>query len=235
MKYVLAVLLLFSPLSLFAAYGNFNTVLIGEQASGMGGAYTAMSGDSSSSGFYNPASLVKLSGTDISASATLFNKYDTTYGEGQNFLDAGERVNRGFFRTLPSAIGNVYRWKKWAFGFSIVVPDYDFFSGRLAEGPNKQSHLSYTDESLWSGIVGSYKASPDESFGISLYYTARSLIRSTLDRTIVSPSREIITTEEPHDKQKNIRHGPSQGHPEHIVFSVFQVSWIDRHRLGPSK
>ncbi len=167
----------------------------------MGGAYTAMSGDSSSSGFYNPASLVKLSGTDISASATLFNKYDTTYGEGQNFLDAGERVNRGFFRTLPSAIGNVYRWKKWAFGFSIVVPDYDFFSGRLADGPNKQSHLSYTDESLWSGIVGSYKASPNESFGISLYYTARSLIRSTLDRTIVSPAREIITTEE-----KSIKH-----------------------------
>ena len=99
----------------------------------MGGAYTAMSGDSSSSGFYNPASLVKLTGTDISASATLFNKYDTTYGEGQNITEAGGRVNRGFFRTIPSAIGNVYRWKKWAFGISIVVPDYDFFSGNIAD------------------------------------------------------------------------------------------------------
>ena len=167
----------------------------------MGGAYTAMSGDSSSSGFYNPASLVKLHGTDISASATLFNKYDTTYGEGQNIVDAGERVNRGFFRTIPSAIGNVYRWKKWAFGFSIVVPDYDFFAGNLANGPNEQSFLTYTDESLWSGIVGSYKASPTESFGISLYYTARSLIRSTLDRSVISPTHEIITSEE-----KSIKH-----------------------------
>ncbi len=200
-KLHLVILLFLTPTTLFAAFGNFNTVLIGEQASGMGGAYTAMSGDSSSSGFYNPASLVKLYGTDISASATLFNKYDTTYGEGQNFVDASERVNRGFFRTLPSAIGNVYRWKKWAFGFSIVVPDYDFFSGTIATGPSKQSHLSYTDESLWSGIVGSYKASPNESFGITLYYTARSLIRSTLDRSVVSPAREIITTEE-----KSIQH-----------------------------
>ncbi len=167
----------------------------------MGGAYTAMSGDSSSSGFYNPASLVKLNGTDISASATLFNKYDTTYGEGQSIVDAGERVNRGFFRTIPSSIGNVYRWKKWAFGFSIVVPDYDFFAGNIADGANEQSFLTYTDESLWSGIVGSYKASPTESFGITLYYTARSLIRSTLDRSVVSPTQEIITSEE-----KSIKH-----------------------------
>ncbi len=167
----------------------------------MGGAYTAMSGDSSSSGFYNPASLVKLEGTDISASATLFNKYDTTYGEGNDVVKAGERVNRGFFRTIPSSIGNVYRYKKWAFGFSIVVPDYDFFAGNIADEPDRQSFLSYTDESLWSGVVGSYKASPTESFGISLYYTARSLIRSSLDRTIVSPTHEIITSEE-----KSIKH-----------------------------
>ncbi len=183
------------------AYYNFNSTLIGEQASGMGGTYTALHGDSSSSGFYNPASLVKLTGTDISASATLFNKYDTTYGEGQNIIKAGERVNRGFFRTIPSAIGNVYRWKKWAFGFSIVVPDYDFFAGNINDSDEGQSFLTYTDESLWSGIVGSYKASPTESFGISLYYTARSLIRSSLDRAIISPSQEVITSEE-----KSLKH-----------------------------
>lgn len=185
----------------FAAFGNFNSVLVGEQASGMGGAYTAMSGDSSSSGFHNPASLVRLVGQDISASATLFNKYDTTYGEGASLVDAGERVNRGFFRTIPSAIGNVYRYRKWAFGFSIVVPDYDFFSGNINDGPSKQSYLTYTDESLWSGVVASYQASPTESFGLTVYYTARSLIRSSLDRAVISPTHEIITSEE-----KSIKH-----------------------------
>lgn len=193
-------LIIFTP-NLLAAYANFNSVLIGEQAAGMGGAYTAMSGDSSSSGFYNPASLVKLNGTDISASATLFNKFDTTYGESSNIIEAGERVNRGFFRTIPSAIGNVYRWKKWAFGFNIIIPDYDFFSGNIADGVTAQSFLNYTDESLWSGFVSSYKASPTESFGISLYYTARSLIRSSQDRAVISPTHEIITTEE-----KSIKH-----------------------------
>ncbi len=192
--------LLASP-NLLAAYANFNSVLIGEQASGMGGAYTAMSGDSSSSGFYNPASLVKLTGADISASVTVFKKFDTAYGANDNLVDAGERVNRGFFRTIPSAVGNVYRWKKWAFGFSLIVPDYDFFSGNIANTPTTQSFLNYTDESLWNGIVGSYKASPNESFGLSIYYTARSLIRSSLDRQVISPSHEIITTEE-----KSINH-----------------------------
>lgn len=167
----------------------------------MGGAYTALSGDSSAIGFYNPAGLVLMEGNDISASATLFNKYDTTYGEGTNIVDAGERVNRGFFRTVPSAIGNVYRWKKWAFGFNIIVPDYDFYSGNISNGANEQSFLTYTDESLWSGVVGSYRASPTETFGVSLYYTARSLIRSSQDRSVVSPTQEIITTEE-----KSIKH-----------------------------
>ena len=97
--------------------------------------------------------------------------------------------------TFP-AIQSRYRWKKWAFGFNIVVPDYDFFSGNIADSSSSQSFLSYTDESLWSGIVGSYKASASESFGLSVYYTARSLIRSSLDRTVISPTHEIITTEE---------------------------------------
>ena len=56
-----------------------------------------------------------------------------------------------FFRTIPSAIGNVYQWKKWAFGFNIVVPDYEFFSGNIANTVESQSFLTYTDESLWSG------------------------------------------------------------------------------------
>lgn len=167
----------------------------------MGGAYTAVSGDSSAIGFYNPAALVKIEGNDVSASATLFNKYDTTYGEGANIVDAGERVNRGFFRTIPSAIGNVYRWGNWGVGFNIIVPDYDFFSGNIADGPAAQSFISYTDESLWSGAVASYQLDESHSFGISLYYTARSLIRSTLDRSVISPTHEIIATEE-----KSIKH-----------------------------
>lgn len=196
LRFFISLILLLMGQSAWAAFSNFNNVLIGEQASGMGGAYTAMSGDSSSSGFYNPASLVKLSGTDISASATLFNKFDTSYGHGDSLLRAGERVNRGFFRTIPSSIGNVYRWKKWAFGFSLVVPDYDFFAGNISDTQSVQGSLNYTDESLWNGVVGSYKASPTESFGITLYYTARSLIRSSLNRQVVSPTHEIITTEE---------------------------------------
>ena len=38
-----------------AAYSNYNSVLIGSQAAGMGGAYTALYQDSSAVAFYNPA------------------------------------------------------------------------------------------------------------------------------------------------------------------------------------
>ncbi|MCB0378698.1 MAG: outer membrane protein transport protein [Bdellovibrionales bacterium] len=194
------VILLCTP-GAFAAFANYNNMLIGERASGMGGAFTALTDDSSAAGFYNPASLVRIEGTTVSASATVFNKFDTTYGESADIVAAGERVNRGFFRTIPSSLGNVYRWKDWAFGISVVVPDYDFFSGNIASNATTQSFLNYTDESLWSGFVASYKWDEKQSFGITTYYTARSLIRSSQDRVEVTPGHEVVTTEE-----KSIKH-----------------------------
>ena len=204
--------IIFGASTATAAFSNPNSILIGERAAGMGGAYTALSNDASAAGFYNPATLVRIPGNSVSASATLFNKFDTAYGEGSNILDAGERVNRGFFRTIPSAIGNVYKWKDWAFGFNIIVPDYDFFSGNIANSQNAQSFLTYTDESLWSGLVASYKINETQSLGVTLYYTARSLIRSTQDRTIVSGSHEILTSEE-----KSIKHNG--------ILAVFGYLW----------
>ena len=119
--------------SSFAAFANYNSVLIGDQAAGMGGAYTALFSDSAASPFYNPAGTIRISGHSISATATVFNKFDTTYGEDNNLITAGERVNRGFFRTIPSSFSSIYKWDKWAFGLSIIVPDYDFFSGNIAD------------------------------------------------------------------------------------------------------
>jgi long-subunit fatty acid transport protein len=185
----------------FTAFQNFNNILIGDQAAGLGGAYTAMVGDSSASSFYNPGALIKIKGDNISASATLFNKYDTTYGESRDILAAGERVNRGFFRTVPSSLGGVYHWGKVAGAFSIVVPDYDFFSGNIANKNNTQSFLNYSDESLWSGFSMSFLIDHHNSFGASIYYTARSLIRTATDRNVVSDSHEIFSYEE-----KSIKH-----------------------------
>lgn len=214
-----SIVIAFSASTAIAAFSNPNSVLIGERAPGMGGAYTGLSDDTSASGYYNPASLVRLKGNSLSASATIFSKFDTTYGEGANILDASERVNRGFFRTIPSSMGNVYKWKNWAFGFSIIVPDYDFFSGNIANRQDAQSFLSYSDESLWSGIVSSYKVNENHSLGVTLYYTARSLIRSSQDRTIVSPTHEILSSEE-----KSIKHNG--------ILAVFGYFWQMTKKLS---
>ena len=96
-----SIVILLSSSFAFGAFSNPNSVLIGEHAAGMAGAYTAIIGDSSAAGFYNPATLVRIKGNSVSASATLFNKFDTTYGEGGSLLDAGDRVNRGFFPYNP--------------------------------------------------------------------------------------------------------------------------------------
>ncbi|MBK7891161.1 MAG: hypothetical protein IPJ84_10045 [Bdellovibrionales bacterium] len=40
-----------------AAFGNYNSMLIGENAAGLGGAFTALYKDSSAVTFYNPAGL----------------------------------------------------------------------------------------------------------------------------------------------------------------------------------
>jgi len=50
------------------AFSNYNSILIGDQAAGMGGAYTAMSSDASAVSFYNPAGLAFLKGHSFSGS-----------------------------------------------------------------------------------------------------------------------------------------------------------------------
>ena len=62
-------------------------------------------------------------------------------------------------------------------------------------------------------VVASYKFNEQHSLGLTLYYTARSLIRSSLDRTVISPTHEIITSEE-----KSIKHNG--------ILAILGYHWI---------
>jgi hypothetical protein len=175
-----------------AAFGNYNSILIGDQASGMGGAYTSMIGDASALAWYNPAGLIWLKGKSFSSAVGIYKKFDTVYGDLEDFTKASLRVNQGFFRSLPSTSGSVISYEDWKAAISIVVPDYENFQGDINNDNTNTSTLSYVDESLWVGGALSKKISKTESLGVTAYYTARNLTKAVNDRTINGSNFKIF-------------------------------------------
>ena len=179
----------------FAVGPNYNSILIGDRAAGMGGAFTGLSGDPSACSFYNPATLARMEGTSLSATATLYTRYDTGYGDTSNFLGATARANRGNFKSIPSSTGSVAAFGPFAVGISIVMPEYQFFSGTIQSTSNVTTLQNVTDENLWLG--GNLALNLDErsSVGLSIYYTSRYYQRSFIDE-LRNGADTRITTEE---------------------------------------
>lgn len=180
----------------FAAYSNYNSILLGDQSAGMGGAATAVVGDTSAAAFYNPATLARLNGASFSAAVGIYKKFDTVYGEEEDFTKAPLRVNQGFFRSLPASTGNVIRLGEYVFGLSILVPDYDSYKGDLYKKGDNATTLAFVDESLWVGPSISKEISPTESMGITAYYTARNFIRSSTDLVYADQNKATLFNQE---------------------------------------
>ena len=180
----------------WAAYSNYESVLIGDQAAGMGGAYTAMYGDAAAAPFYNPGSLANIKGETVSASVSVYKKFDTVYGANTDLTEATLRANQGFFRALPSSSASVLRWKDYVLALSILVPDYDHFNGEVRTGENSSSLLNVTDESLWVGASISKALTDKFSLGASVYYTARSFHRIVSEEIVSGSDNILINNEE---------------------------------------
>ncbi len=181
---VWAVLVGWLPLAAEAAFSNYNSLLVGDLAAGVGGAGVALVGDASSMAFYNPATMAQTHGSAFSAAVGVYKKIDTVYGQNEEPTKAPLRVNQGFFRSLPASTGNVLTLGSYHLGLSIVVPDYDNFKGDVSTTLENTSSLSYVDESLWVG--GAVASDIDEvsSWGVSLYYTARNFQRTVSDKSV---------------------------------------------------
>lgn len=108
----------FSGGSALADQFHYNNLLIGDRASGMGGAYTAVSDDATGL-YYNPAGIVYSSGRNLSASVNAYynlsKKYDGVIGS-----HGWERTSSAL---LPNFFGIVQPLGKLKFGFSYAVPD----------------------------------------------------------------------------------------------------------------
>lgn len=185
-----------------AAFSNYNSILIGDQVAGMGGAGTAIIGDVAASPYYNPATLGMLEDSAFSASVGIYKKFDTVYEQEEDITKAPMRVSQGYFRSLPSSVGSAIKVKDWIMALSVVVPDFDYFKGDLYnKGPNVTT-LSFTDESLWVGAAAGKKISEKEAVGLTVYYTARNYNRSLDDKTSVGTTETKIFSSE-RTKQDN--------------------------------
>lgn len=97
---------------------HYNNILIGDRASGMGGAYTAVADDPAGL-FYNPAGTVYAGGRNISASVNAYHTTSITYSD---VLGGGD-WSRESSALLPNFFGVVQPLGKGVIGFSYAVTD----------------------------------------------------------------------------------------------------------------
>ncbi|MGC1456505.1 MAG: outer membrane protein transport protein [Nitrospirota bacterium] len=104
----------------FAAADDFHytNLLVGDRASGMGGAYTAISDDATGL-YFNPAGIAYASVRSFSASVNAYYENDKTY---KNVI-GGNGWSRSSSSLLPNYFGVVQPLGRFKIGFSYAVPD----------------------------------------------------------------------------------------------------------------
>lgn len=180
---MLCFLLLLTSVS-SAFFENHSSTLIGEQAAGLGGAYTAGAQDSSALGYYNPAGFAFLKKSSISASIIVFKKVESDYRSESSIVDAGLRANQGFFQSQPTSGTSVIRTSVGNFALSFLGPDFNIFSGEVQKDDTNTSLLNYRDVSQWMGLSYARPVGEKWSLGLSLFYTARLMQKTVNDRTV---------------------------------------------------
>lgn len=178
---LLAAPVLLAPTSARAAFDNYNSVLLGSRAAGLGHAFTALGGDVAASPFTNPATTVLTPGNALAATATLYTKNETRLGKTEDLFETTQRVNRGFFRSVPSSSGSVTHFGSFSLALSLLVPDYEQYAGPVKTTDGVNSFVNQTDESFWAGASLAARLTETHSLGLTVYYTARSLTRSVND------------------------------------------------------
>lgn len=197
---------LFSSVS-WGAFSNYNSILIGDQAAGMGGAATGMASDASAGAWYNPGTLAALEGQSFSASVGIYKKFDTRFGEKMDIVTSALKANEGFFQAIPSSTGSIIRphhipfLEGYTLTLSILVPEFDSYRGDINSTDDNLSSLTLVDQSLWVGGAISRPLSAKDFVGMTVYYTARSLTQNVNERYYVSPTDFEIYSEERTIKQ----------------------------------
>ncbi len=97
---------------------HYTNILVGDRASGMAGAYTAISDDPAGM-YYNPAGIAYSRGRNLSASVNAYHYSQKTYDS----VIGGNGWTRNSSALLPNFFGIIQPVGKLKIGFSYAVPD----------------------------------------------------------------------------------------------------------------
>ncbi len=170
------VLLIFG--TAFADEFHYNNFIIGDRASGMGGAYTAIADDPSGL-YYNPAGVVYATGKNLSASVNAYYNKTKKY-EG---VIGGNGWERHSSSLLPNFFGITQPLGPLTFGFSYAVPDsilenqsQDFSNVPTKSGTASDYIINFNNEdnTYTFGPSLAYEVSSNFSVGLTLYLYHRS-------------------------------------------------------------
>ncbi|RMD64547.1 hypothetical protein D6833_04280 [Candidatus Parcubacteria bacterium] len=122
---------------------NRQSYHVGERASAMAGAFTAMGGDAASS-YYNPAGLAVMSKKGISLSASMYQLLIENYHDALDVtMEDGSKIHASMesrtFGTFPSSVIYVLPLDDRPYdsdfhqvlAFSVLVPHYDKYNGSV--------------------------------------------------------------------------------------------------------
>lgn len=185
-----AALTLSCPRSALADDSHYQSILVGDRATGLGGAFTALSDDSSGV-YYNPAGLAEAPSSSISLFGSVFGYASQSYSvDSLSF----ESRNRSFvsYPTTAAWIQRVRRGDELGagrvqLGLALVTPQSEVSRQRIAlRGARRDagngvvaeadtfSTTAAEDDTLWIGLAASWKMKRWLSVGATLFVTYRS-------------------------------------------------------------
>jgi long-chain fatty acid transport protein len=192
---------------------HYQNQLIGEQALGMGGAFTAIANDPTAS-FYNPGGLAMTPAASISASLNLYGvEHRIVHGGFASWISgepASVDLEATAYPTIPTTFGVLRAFgeefadgsRRHAVAFSMLIPDQTSYSyggsvGRSGESDLDVLSLSETDRTLWVGPSYAIRVSTDLALGLSAFLTMRTFSRvySRSMETPTTPPADFPTSE----------------------------------------
>lgn len=138
---------------------NFRPYLVGAQASGMGGADTALADDGTGP-YYNPAGIAFALHSSLSLSASV---YGLVTGREANVLGAGHDFTYSDLNTFPVSTAIVHTFgashspdhrPSSALGLAVFVPDAEQIDDRANVGSSQSTvFLSGITQTVWGGVT----------------------------------------------------------------------------------
>jgi len=212
-KFIVFYLFLFFIYPLFSdEYHNVNG-FFGERASGMGGAFSAISDDASGA-FYNPAGLSFIANTNYTINAST---YQSKKLDNQNYFGPGLNYTQTSRNYLPNFVGFVEKSDYFTYGFTIATRVQETFDqSDRANNPQYLRRSSQVDiaivrdnMNILAGPSASLLLNDKLSIGITSYldYTSTRLISSVTENTYTNS----VTTNFSHESKKTYALTPILG------------------------